>query len=117
MGAGCAVMFKRIGSAVVVAGILSLAVFSDATPAKAREVVSYSGPAGAIVVKTGERRLYYGTGDGRAVVYPVGVGRKGKQWAGESYIAGKYLKPAWSPPEEVRHDKPSLPGVIPGGVP
>jgi lipoprotein-anchoring transpeptidase ErfK/SrfK len=110
-------MFKRIGSAVFVAGILSLAVFSDATPAVAREVVSYSGPAGAIVVKTNERRLYYGTGDGRAVVYPVGVGRKGKQWSGESYIAGKYLKPAWSPPEEVRHDKPSLPNVIPGGVP
>jgi lipoprotein-anchoring transpeptidase ErfK/SrfK len=94
-----------------------IATFAGAGAAQAREVVSFSGPAGAIVVKTSERRLYYGTGDGRAIVYPVGVGRKGKQWAGESYIAGKYLKPAWSPPEEVRRDKPTLPSVIPGGLP
>lgn len=94
-----------------------IATFACSVAAQAREVVSFSGPADTIVVKTSERRLYYGTGDGRAIVYPVGVGRKGKQWAGESYIAGKYLKPAWSPPEEVRRDKPTLPSVIPGGSP
>ena len=26
-------------------------------------------------------------------------------------------KPAWSPPKEVKRDKPSLPDVIPGGSP
>jgi lipoprotein-anchoring transpeptidase ErfK/SrfK len=31
--------------------------------------------------------------------------------------SGKYLKPAWSPPDEVKRDKPSLPNVIPGGSP
>jgi lipoprotein-anchoring transpeptidase ErfK/SrfK len=90
---------------------------TTACPAAAGEVVSFSGPPGAIVIKTNERRLYYATGDGRAIRYTVGVGRKGKQWEGESYIAGKYVRPAWTPPMEVRVDKPSLPDVIPGGSP
>jgi len=50
-----------------------------------------------------------------AVTYPVGVGRAGRQWAGMSYVTGKYSYPAWSPPAAVRHDKPNLPNVIPGG--
>jgi lipoprotein-anchoring transpeptidase ErfK/SrfK len=32
-------------------------------------------------------------------------------------INGKQLRPAWSPPAEVKRDKPSLPNVIPGGSP
>ena len=49
--------------------------------------------------------------------YPVGVGRIGKQWSGTAYISSKQLRPAWSPPAEVKRDKPSLPNVIPGGSP
>jgi len=96
-----------------------IAPFVGAGSALAREVVAFSAaaPPGTIVVKTNERRLYYVTGDGRAIRYPVGVGRNGKQWAGETFIDGKYVKPAWTPPEEVRLDKPTLPHVIPGGVP
>ncbi len=30
-------------------------------------------------------------------------------------ISGKYLRPAWTPPAEVKHDKPYLPNLIPGG--
>ena len=73
--------------------------------------------AGTVVIKTNERRLYYMVGDGQAIRYPVGVGRAGKQWAGPASINAKYLRPAWSPPAEVRRDKPSLPPVIPGGSP
>jgi lipoprotein-anchoring transpeptidase ErfK/SrfK len=87
-------------------------------PLAAREVVYFDGAApGTIIVKTSERRLYYVFGQGQAIRYPVGVGRAGKQWSGQSYVDGKYLKPAWSPPDEVRRDKPSLPEVIPGGSP
>jgi lipoprotein-anchoring transpeptidase ErfK/SrfK len=87
-----------------------------APPASARETVSFNeGSAGTIVIKTNERRLYYVLGGGQAIRYPVGVGRAGKQWAGSSFIDGMRLKPAWSPPDEVRRDKPSLPAVIPGG--
>ena len=72
---------------------------------------------GTIVVKTNERRLYLILDSGRAMRYPVGVGRYGKQWSGSTRIDGKYLKPAWSPPKEVKHDKPNMPDVIPGGSP
>jgi lipoprotein-anchoring transpeptidase ErfK/SrfK len=93
---------------------------SGLAPARAREVIAFrdaAAPAGTIVVRTNERRLYYVLGAGRAIRYPVGVGKMGKQWAGRTYIDGKYLHPAWSPPLEVRRDKPSLPNVIPGDAP
>lgn len=91
-----------------------------AAPAVARsDVVAFRGevPAGTILVRTGERRLYYVLGNGRALRYPVGVGRRGKEWSGVTRISGKYIRPAWSPPPEVRRDRPSLPDVIPGGSP
>src|SRR5215213_2010480 len=88
--------------------------------AEAREVVNFrdtSVSAGTIVVRTSERRLYYVMGDGRAIRYPVGVGKAGKQWSGTARIDGKYVAPAWSPPAVVKRDKPSLPDLIPGGSP
>jgi hypothetical protein len=80
------------------------------------DVVTMSGDfqPGTIVVRTGERHLYYVLGRGEAIRYPVGVGRAGKQWSGTSQISGKYLRPAWAPPPEIKHDKPSLPDLIPG---
>jgi lipoprotein-anchoring transpeptidase ErfK/SrfK len=72
---------------------------------------------GTIVVKTHERRLYYVLGGGRAIRYPVGVGRAGMQWSGRAMIDGKYIKPAWSAPASIRRDYRSLPAVIPGGSP
>ena len=102
------------------AGIALVVGLLAAAPAEAREVVAFrdgSISAGTIVVRTGERRLYYVMGDGRAIRYPVGVGKASKQWTGTTRIDGKYVKPAWSPPKEVKRDKPSLPDVIPGGSP
>ncbi len=102
---------------LILPAIFLLAAIAPA-PLAAREVVQFDGAApGTIVVKTNERRLYYVVGQGQAIRYPVGVGRAGKQWAGQAVIDGKYRNPAWSPPAEVRRDKPSLPDVIPGGSP
>ena len=86
---------------------------------QAREIVGFSGAysSGTVVVKTNERALYYVLGNGQAVRYPVGVGRVGKQWTGTAIISGKQLRPAWSPPADVKRDKPWLPNVIPGGSP
>lgn len=83
------------------------------------DVVGFRGDysPGTIVVKTGERRLYLVVDQGRAVRYPVGVGKVGKQWAGVTRIDGKYRNPDWSPPAEVKRDKPSMPSMIPGGSP
>jgi lipoprotein-anchoring transpeptidase ErfK/SrfK len=111
-------MSLRIAAAVAVtigAGIL----MSSAAQARG-EMVGMHGAEyspGTIVVKTNERRLYLILDNGRAMRYPVGVGRAGKQWAGTTRIDGKYTNPAWSPPREVKRDKPSMPDVIPGGSP
>ena len=68
-------------------------------------------------MKTSERRLYYVNGDGTAVRYKIGVGKRGRQWQGEVHVDGKYRGPAWAPPEVVKRDNPALPEVIPGGAP
>jgi lipoprotein-anchoring transpeptidase ErfK/SrfK len=99
---------------------IALAAFTLAVPgASAREVVPFqeSVSPGTIVIKTGERRLYYVRGDGTALRYRVAVGKPGKQWFGEAQIDGKYVRPAWAPPAEVKRDNPRLPDVIPGGSP
>jgi lipoprotein-anchoring transpeptidase ErfK/SrfK len=85
----------------------------------ARELVSIDANVqpGTILVRTGERRLYYVVRSGAAIRYPVAVGRRGKQWFGQTRVAGKYVHPAWSPPAEVKRDNPKLPDVIPGGSP
>ena len=85
----------------------------------AREIVPFStGIApGTILIRTAERRLYSVRGDGTAMRYPIAVGKPGKQWFGEARIDGKYVKPAWAPPVEVKRDNPRLPNVIPGGAP
>jgi lipoprotein-anchoring transpeptidase ErfK/SrfK len=111
--------------AVAVSATLALGVFglgvSMPTAAEARpEIVDMRGDQyspGTIVVRTGERRLYLILDTGHAMRYPVGVGRAGKQWAGTTQIDGKYRYPAWSPPAEIKRDKPSMPDVIPGGSP
>jgi lipoprotein-anchoring transpeptidase ErfK/SrfK len=104
-------MFARI----VLAGAIGL---SAVTTAQAREVVTFQEAVqpGTIVVKTAERRLYLVQGDGTALRYRVAVGRPGKQWVGEAYVQSKHVRPAWTPPEEVRRDNPRLPDVIPGGA-
>jgi lipoprotein-anchoring transpeptidase ErfK/SrfK len=96
-----------------------LLVAAAAVPAQARSIVGFNGAysAGTVVVKTGERSLYYVLGNGKAVRYTVGVGRAGKQWTGTAMITGKHLRPAWSPPSDVKRDNPRLPAVIPGGSP
>ena len=107
-------------NAGVAGAVLSFAlVAGSAASVQARESVSFNGRAepGTIVIKTSERRLYFVLGDGKALRYKVAVGKPGKQWAGASVVNGKFVNPAWTPPEEVRADNPNLPDVIPGGSP
>ena len=109
-------MLKMAVALVAMIGAVSFA----AAPAQARpDVVAYRGDQspGTIVVKTNERRLYLVLDGERAIRYPVGVGKAGKRWAGETRISGKYQHPAWAPPAEVKRDNPSIPDVIPGGSP
>ena len=108
---------KKVLFALLTFAIGSTALLTRNTAYARGDLVTMSGSfaPGTIIVRTNERRLYYVTAVGQAIRYPVGVGRAGKQWAGTSHITGKYTYPAWSPPAEVRHDKPNLPQVISGG--
>jgi lipoprotein-anchoring transpeptidase ErfK/SrfK len=102
---------------VGILGFVAAAILAPATSAGS-ETVHFKGyPAGTIVVKTSERRLYYVLDGNSAIRYPVGVGRAGRSWSGSASIAGKYLEPAWSPPAAIKRERPSIPDVIPGGSP
>jgi lipoprotein-anchoring transpeptidase ErfK/SrfK len=86
------------------------------TASWAGTMVHLSGyPAGTIVIKTSQRRLYYFVSSDTAIQYAVGVGRAGMAWSGTAYIDGKYIKPAWSPPDMMRRENPRIPNVIPSG--
>lgn len=110
-------MLKRIAAAL--AATIGIGIMMSSAAQARPELVEVSGEyvPGTIVVKTHERRLYLILESGHAMRYPVGVGKSGKQWAGTTKIDGKYLNPAWSPPSEVKRDKPDMPDVIPGGSP
>ena len=108
-------MSNRTG---LIAAAAAMALIGTATSAGARKVVNYDGGVqpGTIVVKTAERQLYLVLGEGTAIRYTVAVGRPGKQWQGKARVSGKFVRPAWTPPAEVRADNPALPDVIPGGA-
>ena len=106
------------GRAALVAAIAAafLSALPIAPPASADEIAYNGGVApGTIIVRTNERRLYLVLSFGRALRYPVGVGRAGRQWAGTSFIDGKHILPNWSPPAAVKRAQPNLPDVIAGG--
>lgn len=112
-------LYRVVAATLAAVALSSLNILVDTPPAHAREMVPFNGgvPAGTIVVRTSERKLYLVLGEGRALRYPVGVGRVGRQWAGRSFIDGKHVRPDWSPPPDIAKNHPGLPRVIPGGSP
>lgn len=98
---------------------LALVSIAPAPAQAAHETVAFPGdyPAGVIVISQHQRRLYLTEGNGRAIRYPVAIGKAGKAWLGETHVEGKYIHPAWSPPAVVLRDHPNLPALIPGGSP
>lgn len=98
----------------LIAAILS----APAGFAQAGTIVQMEGlKRNTILVKTSQRHLYLGLGDGSAIRYPIGVGRHDKQWTGQRRIVGKRLRPAWSPTAQIRADNPGIANVIPAGAP
>ena len=66
------------------------------SPAQAREIVSFVDPRiqpGTIIVRTGERSLYFVTRPGEAIRYRVAVGKAGKQWLGVKYVEEMQVHP------------------------
>jgi lipoprotein-anchoring transpeptidase ErfK/SrfK len=105
-------MFSRLSLLIVIL----LACVATGPAAQAVETVSFTGyPAGSIVVKTLERRLYYVVDAQRALRFRVAVGMAGRQWQGQTRITRKIRNPVFVPPAFVRREKPSLPVAIPPG--
>lgn len=109
---------RRWLKSVIVIAALSLSGLADTAGAAERVRVDTAGlKAGAIMVRTAERRLYLVVGPGKAIGYDVGVGRTDRQWTGTATITGKYIRPHWAPPLAVLRDRPDLPKLIPSGAP
>ncbi len=84
---------------------------------RARGRLRLAYPAGSILISQSARKLYLIVDARTAIAYPVAVAKRGKEWSGPARVHGKYVEPAWSPPDSVRRDHPELPDVIPGGSP
>ena len=90
---------------------------------RTRQMISYPEAAkhkpGTILISTSERKLYYIVGDGKAMMYRVGVGREGFQWSGTAKISRQAEWPGWTPPPAMiaREKKKGviLPTHMPGG--
>ncbi|MBM3561686.1 MAG: L,D-transpeptidase [Alphaproteobacteria bacterium] len=108
---------SRIAQIAFAAALIGAASAPQA--AAAREFVHYHSEfdPGSIVVSEHERKLYLIVDQDDAIAYKVAVPKAGKEWTGVVQVSAKYVAPDWTPPEDVKHDHPELPEVIPGGAP
>ena len=99
------------------AALAALAMLTG--PATAGVLTAFAGgySPGTIVISQHQRKLFLVVQPGEAIAYPVAVAKRGKEWSGYARVDGKYVDPAWSPPDSVKRDHPELPEVIPGGSP
>ena len=70
-------------------------------------------PLGAIVIDTSERKLFYSLGNGRAITYPVAVGKPKFQWFGKTFVQWKVKNPGWTPTPRMRRN--GAPRYVPPG--
>jgi lipoprotein-anchoring transpeptidase ErfK/SrfK len=105
-------MLKTFAAALTALALLT-------APARAGALTSLAGGynPGTIVISQRQHRLFLVVQSGEAIAYPVAVAKRGKEWSGYARVEGKFVEPAWSPPESVKRDHPELPEVIAGGSP
>jgi lipoprotein-anchoring transpeptidase ErfK/SrfK len=84
-----------------------------------REEVDYAGgeEPGTIVVDTNSRKLYLVMEGGRAMRYPIAVGREGLSFRGAGVIGRKSEWPAWQPTANMVRTRPDLYAAYAGGLP
>ena len=117
LAAALAGLFLSAGAIPAFANLLDSQLQPVASPIP-RETVEFDGRErpGTIIIRTGERRLYYVLPDHQALVYGVGVGRPGFTWAGVTHIAYKREWPDWTPPAQMLRRRPDLPRHMEGGI-
>ncbi len=83
-------------------------------------IVDFSGyEERTIVIRTSERVLYVVIDSGRAVRFPIAVGKAGFEWSGEAVVGQMTVNPTWTPPPEMIGRRPELAkwaGGMPGGL-
>ena len=86
-------------------------------PRLQRQVVDFPSreAPGAIIIDTRDTYLYYVLGNGKALRYGIGVGRKGFTWSGVSSVVRKAEWPDWYPPADMIKRQPYLPRMMAGG--
>jgi lipoprotein-anchoring transpeptidase ErfK/SrfK len=84
-----------------------------------REEVAYTADdaPGTIVVDTFSRKLYYVMEGGRALRYPIAVGREGLSFRGTGVIGRKAEWPSWQPTANMIRTRPDLYAAYAGGLP
>jgi lipoprotein-anchoring transpeptidase ErfK/SrfK len=82
-----------------------------------RQVISYYGdqPPGTVIIDTAHTFLYLTLGEGKALRYGIGVGRKGFTWSGVETVSRKSEWPDWIPPADMIARQPYLPRWVGGG--
>ena len=70
---------------------------------------------GTITILTRQHTLVYTPSRGQQFVYPIAVGREGKQWFGTTRVVSKRQHPEWRPTAGMRAKNPGLPAVVKAG--
>ena len=96
---------------------MKLAPQVEVDPKMARATVPFSGreAPGTVIVSAKERRLYFVLPEGKAVRYPVSVGKAGMAWSGTAEVDRKLEWPDWNPPPEMIARRPDLLARLEGG--
>jgi lipoprotein-anchoring transpeptidase ErfK/SrfK len=91
----------------------------DEVGATGREIVRFSPQyaPGQIVVSFGDRRLYFVSGAGEAISYPIAIPRDEDRWEGVTTVTNKRVNPSWTPTPTMMAENPRLPRWVPGGHP
>ncbi len=84
-----------------------------------REEVAYTADdaPGTIVIDTFSRKLYFVMEGGRAIRYPIAVGREGLSFRGAGVIGRKAEWPSWQPTANMVRTRPDLYAAYAGGLP
>src|SRR5438105_11337971 len=129
------IIARLLRSATIAAGAIAATAGLGAGPASAqlfwdwggggtvggsgRENVRFSPQfkKGEIIVSFGDRRLYFITGPGQAISYPIAIPREQSRWAGTTSVTNKRINPSWTPTPTMMAENPRLPRWVPGGHP
>ena len=110
-------VLRLLATALYCVTLLICLIFPEVTAAWDRVRAPQDASPGWIIIDANTRKLYYVLDEQTAIRYPIAVPKRGMEWSGEASVNGKYVRPNWVPPANVKADHPELPSFIRGGAP